>query len=229
MNACPQKITGRGFILVIVLGVIALAAIGCGTVKDSSAEWATTPPVSVTARLEYRIDSLMNENRRLKQQLEAMAIENRNLTARAAELETRMKDAAQPKTPVVVPRAAVDVSSGYAGALGLYRKRDYNGAIQQFEALLSSGIEQGLQDNCHYWIGESYYGLRKFNDAISRFQTVIAGPLSNKKDDAQLMIGKSYAAQGNTTAAREAFNKLITDYPSSKYIRAAQAELARLK
>jgi hypothetical protein len=60
-----------------------VALAGCGTVQDGTyeeEEWNNTPPVSVTARLEYRIDSLTNENRRLHQQLDAITTENQNLS-----------------------------------------------------------------------------------------------------------------------------------------------------
>ena len=43
--------------------------------------------------LEYRLDSLQNENRRLQDQIEAVASENRKLTARNAELETKLTEA----------------------------------------------------------------------------------------------------------------------------------------
>ena len=55
-------------------------------------EWETQPAVSSTAMLEYRVDSLSNENRQLKDQVEAVVTENRKLTARNAELETKQSE-----------------------------------------------------------------------------------------------------------------------------------------
>jgi tol-pal system protein YbgF len=173
------------------------------------------------------MDSLMNENRRLEQQVEALAAENRNLTARAAELETRLNEAlAAPKVETPPPMAAS--TGGYEGALSAFRSRDYAGAIQSFEALLNGGVGEDLADNCHYWIGEAFYGQRKYAEAISHFKMVHDYGRSEKKDDAQLMIGNASVAMGDRAGARDAFNSLISNYPTSPLVAKAREKLARL-
>ena len=59
----------------------------------------------LTAMLEIRIDSLHNENRRLKDQVDAVVTENRKLTARNAELETKRTESppAVARTPKPAP------------------------------------------------------------------------------------------------------------------------------
>ena len=216
-------------ILTGIAVVLSLCAFGCGASEESTDEWETTPTVSPVAQLEYRVDSLTNLNRRLKEQLDAVSGENRNLTARNAELETRLNEtAATPRTATPMT-PSVDVSSGYSGALAQFRRRDFAGAIDQFEALLKGGIREDLAGNCHYWIGESYYGMRKYNDAIRHFETVFDYKRSGKKDDAQLMIGNCYLASGNKAAARESYEKLVSTYATSPLVRKAQDKLARLK
>ena len=61
--------------------------------------WESAQAVSPTAQLEYRIDSLQSENRRMKEQVNAMAAENRSLTAKNAELETKLTEAATLRPP----------------------------------------------------------------------------------------------------------------------------------
>jgi len=211
--------------------ILSLSLFGCGTVEETTDEWSEEDtPVSVTARLEYRVDSLMNENRRMQQQVEALATENRNLTARAAELETKLAEAAAAPPPAAItPAPSGGMTSGYSEALASYRRRDFASAAQQFEGLLGGGIRDDLADNCHYWIGESYYGMRKYTEAITHFQMVFNYKRSEKKDDAQLMIANSYAAAGNTSAAREAYNTLVSSYPASPLVKKAQEKMARLK
>jgi TolA-binding protein len=234
-----KRLTGGLAGLVAVSTVFfALWMPACGTVEETTDEWESVEPVSATAKLEYRIDSLVNENRRMRQQVEAMAAENRNLTARTAELETKLNEAiaaaqpaqtAPPPTPSPVRMTSPDMSSGYSEALALYRDRNFQGAAGQFEALLNSGTAESLQDNCHYWLGESNYGMGKFSEAVRHFEMVLSYKRSEKKDDAQLMIGNSYLAMGNKAAAREAFNKLVTSFPSSPFVQKAQEKLARLQ
>jgi tol-pal system protein YbgF len=209
---------------------LSVLAFGCGPSEESlEDDWETTPTVSPTAQLEYRIDSLQNEGRRMNDQVDALAAENRSLRARIAELETSLSEATTaPPTPPPVAIPAGDMRAGYSTALDQFMSRNYEGAIQQFEGLLSAGIGEDLADNCHYWVGESYYALGRYNEAISRFETVLSYPTSGKKPYAQLMIGNSYAALGNSSSARDAYNAVVSSYPASSLVGKAQQKLARL-
>jgi len=208
----------------------ALPWFGCGSVEETAETTDTwtqpTPVPPQTAQLEYRIDSLISENRRLKQQVDAMAAETRSLTARNAELETRLNEAlATPRTP---PPPA-DMTTAYSTALGEYRRRNFSGAAAQFASLLTGGIREDMADNCHYWIGESNYGMGKYEDALEHFQMVFNYTRSEKKDDSQMMIGNCHLALRNNASARNAFNNLINNYPTSPYVTRAQEKLAAMK
>jgi len=200
--------------------LISLAIAGCGGGESTQDEQM----FSQTAMLQYRIDSLTAENRRLMQQIDALSSENRSLTARSADLEMQLKEAQTPPPAPVI----TDMSAAYTAALGQYRKRDFAGAMQQFEQLLGNNIQEDLADNCHYWIGECLYGMGQYGDAIHHFETAKGMAHSEKKDDSQLMIGNSYAAMGNKAAARDAYNALISSYPASPYLKKAQEKLGRL-
>jgi tol-pal system protein YbgF len=213
-------------ILPFLLVTIALVSFGCGPSQESTEDWETTPIVSPTAKLEYKIDSLSNENRKLHEQVDAVATENRSLRERVAELESKLAEAtAAPK----LPPPPVDMRAGYTAALDQFNARNYDGAITQFQSLLQAGIGEDLADNCHYWIGESYYALGKYTEAIGEFRSVLNYKDSGKRPYAELMLGNTYAAQGNNAAAKEAFNTLINSYPASSLVTKAQEKLARLK
>lgn len=214
---------------------LAVASSGCGTVQEGTEEdWTSTPPFSATARLEYRVDSLMNENRKLQQQHEAVAAENRNLLARNTELEARIKEAATTPqsnitTPVTSPRVSGGAPpGGYEEAMQKYRTRRYQEAADHFGSLINTGISDDLLDNCYYWIGESYFAMRRFNEAIQQFEIVAGMSSSDKADDAQYMIGNSYYQMGRTDNARAAFQKLIQLYPSSPLVKRARAKMPSL-
>ncbi|HMK39251.1 MAG TPA: hypothetical protein VK569_07925, partial [Bacteroidota bacterium] len=134
---------------------LAVVAVGCGSSEEDTESWETTPAVSATATPEAKADSMKNENRRIKEQMDALAAENRTLTARNAELETKLTEAtAVAKTPapaMTTPSAPVgDVSGAYNAALAEYKRKNYQEAANQFEAILNSGSDK-LADNCHYW------------------------------------------------------------------------------
>ncbi len=213
------------------IGITGLAIMiaGCGSAPETTTEtYEATPPVSLTARLEYQVDSLMSENMRLHQQIEALSTENRNLTAHSAELETRITEA--PAAPKPEPAAApASADGGYETALSAFRQRSFTDAILGFQAVLGNNARADLADNCHYWIGESYYGMRKYKDALGEFKKVLEYQGSDKRDDAQLMLANSYAAMGNKAGAREAYNTLISTYPASPLVEKAKEKLAKLK
>lgn len=217
--------------------IFALAMVGCGSAEEAmDEEFGSTP----TAQLESRIDSLVSENRKLRDQVEAVTGENRRLTARNAELETKVAEAmataqaTPPAAPSPAPTSAPvasgsDASSAYEAALSLYNGKNYQGALDQFQALLSSGTAGKLADNCRYWIGESYYGLGKYNDALSSFQQVVEKKGSSKVPYALLMIGNCEALLGNKDAAREAYSKVTAQYPTSPVAGKARARLSKLQ
>ncbi len=228
MRSNVQRFSGLIGLLPAAILVLSLTMFGCGSSEESMEEWESAPEVSPTAMMEYRIDSLQNENRRMQDQLQAVSAENRNLTARNAELETKLVEAmAAPKVETPV-ETAVDVAGGYDGALAKFRARDYQGAIADFRALLDSGIEASLADNCRYWIGESYYGLHNYSEALKNFQGVNNLERSGKKADATLMSGNCYLAMGNNSAAKEAFQKVVSDFPASPLVEKAREKLAKL-
>jgi tol-pal system protein YbgF len=220
-----------------IVMVFALAVVGCGSAGEAMEdEFGTLPKVSPAAQLEFRIDSLMNENRKLRDQVEAVTGENRRLTARTAELETKVAEAmaTAQAAPQAAPAPAPVVSgsesnSSYEAALSLYNGRNYKGALEQFQALLSSGSAGKLADNCQYWIGESYYGLGKYSEALQAFKGVIEQKRSSKIAYAYLMMGNCEAMLGNKDAAREAYNKVASEFPTSPVAGKAQAKLSKLR
>ena len=213
---------------------LAIGGAGCGAAQETTDEqWESTPAVvPAEASASVKMDSMQTETRRMKEQLDAMALENRNLTARNAELETKMAEAnaaAVKPAPTITPVSTGDAGSAYAAALDQFKKRNFAEAAAQFSAILSAGAGSNLEDNCHYWIGESLYGQRKYDDAIREFETVLGYKGSGKRPYAQLMIGNAYAMKGNKESARDAYNKVVSNYPASDVVDKAKTKLAKFK
>jgi tol-pal system protein YbgF len=231
----------RATLLAILPGIVtvfALTVVGCGSAGEAmEEEFGTLPQVTPAAQLEFRIDSLMNENRKLRDQVEAVTAENRRLTARTAELETRVAEAmaATQAVPQAAPAPAARAVSGaesnsaYEAALALYNGKNYTAALEKFQALLSSGSAGRLADNCQYWIGECYYGLGNYSEALQSFKGVLEQKRSSKIPYAYLMIGNCEAMLGNKDAAREAYNKVASEFPTSPVAGKAQAKLSKLR
>jgi tol-pal system protein YbgF len=215
-----------GKLFLVIAAIFALGLfVGCGSSDETMYEEETAEPVvSEQARLQYRADSLMNENRRLQDQVDALTAEHRNLTARNAELETKLAEAAAPPPAPVV----TDPSEAYRAALGQFNARDYSGALEGFGAILGSGSAGELADNCQYWMGECYYGMGKYSEALQDFEKVMEYNRSGKIPYATLMIGNCQAAMGNKAAAVETYQKVISGFPTSPVADKARAKLGKM-
>lgn len=215
--------------VVTVLFLAGLLTYGCGPSEEATDEeaWETPSVTASSAPLQSRVDSLVTENKRLTEQMEAVLNENRSLRGRVAELETKISETAVAPIAAAAVPLPTDGTAAYSQALDQFMARNYDAAIAQFDALLRSGAAGDRTDNCHYWIGESEYAQKNYRDAIQAFERV--GTSSSKAAAARLMIGNSYAALGQTAAARDAYNKVITAYPGSSLTAKAQEKLNRLR
>jgi tol-pal system protein YbgF len=117
----------------------------------------------------------------------------------------------------------------YQEALQAYRTKNYRDAIQKFETLLASDSRHSLSDNCQYWIGESYYDLQNYQQAIVAFEKVFTHPKSNKDDSAQLKLSMCYLRLNEKEKAKEEFQKLVRDYPASEYTGIARRFIGQLE
>ena len=131
---------------------------------------------------------------------------------------------AQPARAAVSP-ASDAVQQAYENAWRRLRERDYRGAIEQFKKFVEEHSDSRLADNAQYWIGESHYALREFDEAILEFDVVRKkyGD-GDKAPAAWLKIGYAFAELGNHVDARLILQEVINRYPTSR-----EAEKAREK
>lgn len=116
----------------------------------------------------------------------------------------------------------------YEEGLAAYNARRYKQAIEIFSELLAGDISASLADNCQYWIGESYYGLGNYAQAIAEFEKVFRYPNTNKADAALLKLGITYLKLDDRNSARTQFELLIANHPKSEYIERARQYLNNL-
>jgi tol-pal system protein YbgF len=84
--------------------------------------------------------------------------------------------------------------------------------------------------SAQYWLGETYYAERRFNDAIVEFKKVLDGWKSTEKTaDALLKIGMSFQAQGDCQNAVLFFEEVLQSHKSSQAARAAREKLSECR
>ncbi len=169
-------------------------------------------------RLEHILESKSQSVDSLKR-----IVENKN--ARVKDLEIKVTHGPVSTRSRTLPSHSQE-SAGYAssGFMGQYQKArslfesfNYQDAIATFENLLSQYPNNAQADNCQYWIGECYYGLKQYQKAIMEFQKVFAYSQADKHDDAQLMIGLSYVKLGERDRANAEFETFLNTYAGSEY------------
>lgn len=171
---------------------------------------------------ESEAGGINSEVQYLESQQDQMDSKTRDLQGKVENQEAQIAALEQNK---VQPRAAGSTSAfaqSYQGALQTYRSRQYREAISKFETLLTQNRSHSLSDNAQYWIGESYYGLGNYQKAITSFEKVFTFSNSNKDDAAQLKLGLCYMKLNDNVKAREEFQKLINDYPTSESVSLAR-------
>jgi TolA-binding protein len=220
-----------------LLAAVLLSAvlIGCG----SSAK--TVPlltHLTVTDSLRKEIANAKTQNGTLSSKVARLEEEKKLQQAKIAELDSTIAFLKTQigRAPAVVPAptkaVAVpkeDLSPSYLSALDLFRAKSYTEAAAMFQSLLDNGVEPKLEDNCRYWIGECLFGSKQYEKAIEQFRKLASFEKSEKKDESQLMIARSYAKLGKTEQAKTEYQKLIDTFPASPYLAQAKEQMAKLK
>jgi TolA-binding protein len=213
-----------------VASIFLLCLIGCSGSEEAKKE-IPPPPPSATETMQKEMNDLKSKNESLKKQVAKLEQDNRTAIAKAAELETQLtelKEKAAAPPPIIQKPIPTNARGSYKEALNLFRSRNYAEAASLFQSALDAGIQEKMQDNCYYWLGECAYGEKKYDEAIEHFQKVFTFKISEKKDDSQLMIGNSYLALGNKEKAKEAFERFTKKFPASPFIKRVKEKLGKL-
>lgn len=116
----------------------------------------------------------------------------------------------------------------YIEGLSTYQNGEYEKSLKIFNYLIDINPAHDLADNCQYWIGEVYYGMKDYKRSIKEFEKVFTFTGSNKDDDSQYKLGLCYVNIGNKSRAKDEFQKLLEIYPNSEYFQKSKQYLQQL-
>jgi len=123
-----------------------------------------------------------------------------------------------------------DCDSTYDEAFILIRQGEYEQSIEGFSLFLKNCPKHESAENANYWIGESYYAMEKFADAITQFETLINEYKSSPNlGRALYKLGRSQQELGKKADAKATFQKLIDDLPETLEASQARERLKDLK
>ncbi len=217
----------KRFLAVPAIAFFSLALLaGCGSTKQLEASLAEKEATVVTLGKENQ--ELRTENGKMKARVGELEKDIIKGNARAIDLERQLDQVRTELDRLKAVPSKGRLEGAYRDALQQFMDRRYEDAISGFEALLAAGMPDPLNDNCHYWIGESYFGLKRYQEAVARFDEVLEFEWSNKKDDSQVMIARCYSRMGEMARAKTEYEKLISTYPASPYIDLAKQRIGTM-
>ncbi len=125
-------------------------------------------------------------------------------------------------------KTAQNPNNNVQQALDYFSKKDYQRAINELNTVLTKHSDPETLATCSYWLGESYFRLGNYQNAIKCFEKTVVTGNSSKKEEAKVMLGESNLRMGKVQEARQAFEQFIAAYPKSRYIPRAKKLLQQL-
>lgn len=137
---------------------------------------------------------------------------------------------AAPAESLVKVTGSPDPEELYTGAYSKLSAGDLKGSREAFKRFLELFPQTEYSDNAQFWIGESYYREKRYEEAIVEFEEVIKKyPQGNKLPDALLKQAFAFIALNDTNSAKLLLQKTIDRYPSSDQAAIATSKLKTLK
>ena len=108
-------------------------------------------------------------------------------------------------------------ASDYRAAVELVKTGKHEAAVTALRAFLKSYPRHNYADNAQYWLGESFYARKDYQQALTEFRaTIETYPRGNKVPDALLKVGYCYQALGQSDKARAVLEQVVNLYPKSE-------------
>ncbi len=129
-----------------------------------------------------------------------------------------------------VASALPDCTTTYDEAFNLVRKGEYDKAIAGFRGFLTTCPRHASVDQAHYWIGECYYSLEKYVDAVSEFDYLLKSfKGSAKTSQALYKLGRSKQELGQKADAKKVFQRLQEEFAGTLEAEQAKERMKELK
>lgn len=149
---------------------------------------------------------------------------------RLVDLEKRLADLSVSKPPVAAKEPDSTPEGSYKAALKRYEAGEFAEARAMLTDFLKKNPDHDLAANAQYWIGETWFSEKNYEQAILAFQDVIKNyPGKEKIPAAMLKQGMSFAALGDTKSARFIYRKLVEDFPKTDEAKKGAEKLKGMK
>ena len=169
--------------------------------------------------LSYRID----ENAQLIAQKSGGPVPV-PIPVRADSSDTTSVDSLGTSPPSLDPSSEAD--NLYKGAYMDLTLGNYDLGVQGFKNYLVRYPDAKNADSARYYLGECYYGMSRYLEAVAEYQTVIREYSSSRYvPSSYLQSGFCYKELEEEQLSQRAFRELISKYPRSEEAEQARVEL----
>jgi tol-pal system protein YbgF len=217
---------------------------------EQNSEAQRRQQAELDAQLAEQIGQLRQSLLDLNTQIEALRVENARLRGQGeqlgrdvAEVQRRLKDVQQgidERIARIEPQKVTfegrefsvqpEEKRLYEEAVATFRRGDFTAAAASLSAFLRRYPASGYRESALFWLGNSYYGKRDYNEAITAFRTLVAdAPASPRAPEALLSIANCQVELKDGKAARRTIDELIKAYPNSEAAAAGRERLASLR
>ena len=196
--------------------------------------------------LTGQLEQLQYKNQQLQQQMERMQAD---YAFRLEQIEKGRGGAARPPGPTPGPTpgpapqppgpnvaAHVPPASGgqgeslYHDGFKLLQDGDYAGAERAFKTFVQRNPNHVLAGNAQYWLGETYYARRDYQNAMVAFaEGYKVYKTSPKGPDNLLKLGVTLAALNKKQDACAVFARFSQDYPRAPDLQKRRVDQERQK
>jgi|Deesub1362A_J573_1020465.scaffolds.fasta_scaffold00004_435 tol-pal system protein YbgF len=176
--------------------------------------------------IKSRLDSISAAGSRA--QLEAIRTRIENIDSELSRLKERLS-ALEEITREAETQKEITPEKIYEAARNTFKEKRYEEARQQFEAFIKTFPNHYLAGNAQFWIAETYYAQKDYDDAILAYEELLQNyKKSLKVPGAMLKQAFAFLELGDKKAARGILRELIEKYPDSEQAKAAKEKLEKI-
>jgi tol-pal system protein YbgF len=188
--------------------------------------------------LTGQVEQLQYKNQQLQQQLEKMQTDHefrldqlegkKGGAPRAPNVPPPTPQATGPNTAAAPPASGAQGEQLYHDAFKLLQDGDYAGAEKSFRTFVQRNPQHPLAGNAQYWLGETYYARRDYQNAMISFaEGYKVYKTSPKGPDNLLKLGITLGVLNKKQEACAVFTRFAQDYPRATDLQKRRADQER--
>jgi tol-pal system protein YbgF len=110
-----------------------------------------------------------------------------------------------------------------------FKEKHYEEARRKFEKITTDFTGFNLAPNAYFWIGETYYMQKKYDDAILAYENFLKKyPSHDKARAAMLKQAYAFIAIGDKKTGKVILERVIEKYPRSAEAKLAEKKIAEI-